>query len=180
MTTHDTEISETALARPDWRTVQDLQWVQPRRFVRHWELRDGETRLAFVWWRGAFRRGFGALTRDGAWRFAHPFFWNSMSILREGEDEPVVQARSRFLGRASIERRAGEALEWRRAGWLTHRFAVVTSEGLPLVSIALQRGFFRREASVRLEDAARALPDLEQLVLLGWVLALATQRPHAR
>jgi hypothetical protein len=180
VTIHDNEISEAALAVPDWRTLQDLVWVQPRRFVRHWELRAGDAKLAFVWWRGAFRRGFGALTRNGAWRFDHPFFWNSMSILREGEDEPVVQARSRFFGRASIERRAGDPLEWRRERWLSHRFLVETPEGLPLIRMTLRRGFFVREGSVALEDAARALPDLEQLLLLGWVLALATQRPHAR
>jgi hypothetical protein len=180
MTEHEGEISPTLLAVPDWRRVADLKWVQPRRFVRHWELRDGEEKLAFVWWRGAFHRGFSALARDGEWRLEHPFFWNSMSIRREGEDDPEIQARSRFLGRARIERRAGEELDWRREGWLTYRFLLQTVEGLPLIRFDSKRGFFRREAGVTLEDAARELPDLEQLILLGWSLVLATQRPHAR
>ena len=180
MTTHDTEISADLLAVPDWRRVQDLEWVQPRRFVRHWELRSGEQKLAFIWWRGAFHRGFSGLTRDGSWRFDHPFFWNSMSVRRESEDEAVIQARSRFFGRASLERRSGEALEWRRESWLSRRFVVQTVEGFPLVHFALQRGFFRREGAVTLEDAARELPDLEPLILLGWTLVLGTQRPHAR
>jgi len=180
MTENEGEISPTLLAVPDWRRVADLKWIQPRRFVRHWELRDGEERLAFVWWRGAFHRGLRALTRDGAWQLEHPFFWNSMSIRREGEVDPGIQARSRFFGRARIERRAGDELDWRRENWLSHGFLVQTVEGLPLIRFSAKRSFFRHEGAVALEDAARDLSDLEQLILLGWSLVLAAQRPHAR
>ena len=69
--------------------------------------------------------------------------------------------------------------DWRR-DWLSHRFLVQTVEGLPLIHFSLKPSFFRREGGVELEEAARGLPDLEQVILLGWSLVLATQRPHAR
>ncbi|HTO91649.1 MAG TPA: hypothetical protein VMJ70_11020 [Candidatus Sulfotelmatobacter sp.] len=170
--------SPADFAAVDWRRVDTLQWTQPRRFVRRWELNDGDQPVAALRWRGPWRPGFDAVTRGGAWQIDRSF-WLGLDLRRPGEEEPEIRVRASWLGRARIERSQGEAVRWRRDGWGFSRRRIETAEGTPLIHFQMDPGFFRHDGQIAIESEARSLPDLEPLILVGWGLLVSAHRQHA-
>lgn len=169
-------LSVPALVPLDAARVIALEWSQPRRIRRRWDLAADGAPIATLNWRGALRRGFVARTAEGEWRIDGGFFGRHR-IRREGEDGTRVTARSGFR-RARLEREGLEPLWWRREGWMGTWHVLENAEKFPLVHLRRRRGFLRTGGMVTLEDAGRALPDLVPLLLLGWTLALTETHHH--
>ena len=165
------------LREVSWDRVAGLEWRQPRRLARVWELMaDGEP-AAMMTWRGPWKRGFVARVASREWIVSEPFL-APMSIAPAEGEAFVVRTRPGWFGAATLERAAGESLRWRRENWLRRTFVTANAEGFPLLRTIGRREFLRFGAAVELEEAARRLPDLEALVLIGWALVLASARNH--
>lgn len=108
--------SELSLARFDAARVAVLEWKQPRRGRRDWELvADGAT-VATLVWRGPWRGGWIGNTAEGSWRIRHGFF-GRLDVSREDTGAPVADARRRGFRSVEIRRTEAEALRWRRTGF---------------------------------------------------------------
>src|SRR6185295_11337367 len=69
-----------------------LEWRQPRRGRRFWELvTDGET-VATLAWRGLWSRGWIGRTERDEWLVVHGFL-GRCRILRDSEPTPVANSR---------------------------------------------------------------------------------------
>lgn len=158
--------------------VASLEWRQPRRGRRSWELvADGEV-VATVSWRGPWRGGWIAHAAGSDWQVDHGFL-GRCRIVRDGEATPVATSRRWGFRSVQIQRASGETLIWRRVGFIRSEHRLENREGFPLFTLQRRRGFLRREGRLVLEDAGRGLPDMVPLVLLCWTLSLLEARAHA-
>lgn len=166
---------EPTLAPFDAARVATLEWRQPRRGRREWELiADGVT-VATLHRRGSLHV---ARTAGDPWRIRHGLL-GRCDITREGDDAPVADSRRRGFRTVEIRRANGESLLWRRTGFFRAVHRLENREGFPLVTEQVRRGFFLREGSLALEEAGRTLPDLLPLLLLLWALTQLEARAHA-
>lgn len=175
--THHAADVESGLVALDANRVAALEWTQPRRLHRRWELRGDGDLLATLTSR-PWHRGFFARTHSAVWSIRESLI-APLAILRDEATVPVARARRRGWRTLEIERTAGESLVWKRTSLLGTTQALENREGFPLLTFRRNRRFLAVHAEVRLEDAARALPDLEPLLMLGWALVLISSRSHA-
>ena len=167
-----------SLAALDPRRVASLEWRQPQRGRRAWELiADGDV-VGTLSWRGPWHRGWEAHAGGVAWSIEHGFL-GRCRIVRDGEATPVATSRRWGFRSVRIQRAAGETLTWRHVGFFHSEHRLENREGFPLFRLERRRGFLRREGRLVLEDAGRALVDVLPLVLLCWALSLLEARAHA-
>ena len=174
-----TEVTpEAALARFDPSRVATLEWKQPRRGHRVWELDADGALVATLTWSGPWRGGWIARTAGAAWRIRHGIF-GRCQVTREGDDVPVADSRRSGFRTVTIGRANGDPLFWRRSGFFRSEHRLENREGFPLLTEQVRRGLLRREGSIGLEEAGRTLPDLLPLLLLTWALTQLEARAHA-
>lgn len=174
---HDRKIADSSdkLSAVDWARVEKLEWVQPGLVARRWELvADGGT-TARIQSRGLWNQGYDAQSRRYSWRIHEPLF-GPVTIRRAGETEPIAVARIGWLGSGRIERAAGPALKWTRLGWRSRSHVLTNAERFPMFEVRTGLRLIRAGGSLHLEDAGRALPDLEALLVLGWSLLMIARR----
>jgi len=157
--------------------VGTLEWTQPHRGRRAWELSADGTRVARLDWRGGWTRGYSARTAEGEWTIVHELFGRLR--IEKSDGEPVASSRRNGFRTIAIERAAGETLVWRHAGWFRSEHRLENDERFPLLVLRWRHRFLRNEAALAVEEAGRSLPDLAPLLLLTWTLVLAAVRPHA-
>lgn len=165
------------LAPLDATRVAGLEWTQPHRGRRAWELSADGVLVARLEWRGLRKRGYAVRTADHEWAIVHELF-GRQRIEREN-GETIASSRRSGFRTTRIERAAGEALVWRRTGWFRSEHRLENRERFPLFVLRTRRDFLRREAVVTIEEAGRSLPDLLPLLLLTWPLMLARVPNHA-
>lgn len=160
----------------DWSQATDLEWQQPKRMRQAWELRAGQLLAITLEWRGPWKLGYVARGPSGEWQVRESI-WGKQAVVRAGEASPVAEARQGFM-KVKIRRAAGD-LVLRSEGWLGTTHVLENLERFRLFQIHRERGLLRTGANVTLEDASRALPDLEPMLILAWALVLAEKRSHA-
>lgn len=159
----------------DWRRVERVEWLQPARMARRWELHvDGE-RVIDYHAKGPFSAGRAESSIGSVWKVTSSI-WHRHSVTREDASAPAVQSGRLGFRNIQIRREAGEPLIWRIHGFFTPEYWIENDEKFPFVRFERRRSFLKHEAVVHLEDAGRELPDLEPLLLLGWVMSLTASR----
>lgn len=165
------------------RAGERVEWVQPRRFHRGWELRRRGVVVGRIepahWWGGSLRATLG--TR--VWHFKERWL-TRVELRREGAETPYATYRPGFLGRGAIHVAGGDRLEWRFAGMLglvARAHEIRTESDAMLVRFEHGRGFFKAEGTAQVSDAGARRADADVLLLLGVGLALfaAAHQAHA-
>ena len=173
-----TEVLEASLVRLDAARVATLEWKQPRRGHRQWELIADGALVGTLAWQGPWRGGWIARTAGATWRIRHGIF-GRCEVTREGDDLPVADSRRSGFRTVAIGRANGDPLFWRRTGFFRSEHRLENREGFVLFTERVQRGLLRREGSIAFEEAGRTLPDLLPLLLLAWALTQLEARAHA-
>ena len=150
-------------------------WEQPRRLSSRWRLTCDGAPVAALAVRALMFKHSRARFADGTWEVRHRFPFE-LVVGRAGETAAWGRYRPGWLVRGTVLRADGAPLLWRPDEFWMRRWSFATSEQLPLVHFRPRRTFLRHEAIVELEDAARRMPDLPQLLVLGWVLLLRRYR----
>jgi len=157
----------------------EWDWVQPRWYRSHWELRAGGATVATLDGSGMLGTRVTARFENAGWQFRSAWLLR-VNAFTVGGPEPVARFRGGWFGNGTLVLADSTSLLWRREDFWRHHYAVQTSDGLPLVHFRTRRGFMRYQCTVALEDAARRSPLLPLLLSLGWLLALHSLRSSGR
>jgi len=157
--------------RESWR------WIQPRRARWHWRLLQGARTVATLDRRGGFGTGSVARFRNATWRFRRQLPLDLL-VVPEGSEQPIARFRSGWLAGGRMLDGADAGLLWRPTNFWCTRWALMTPDRLPLLRFHERQGFFKVEASLEPEDAARRNPSLALWTALGWHLLVHRRRHH--
>ena len=168
-----------ALAPFDPGSRDEWAWRQPAALRAAWRLEAGGAPVLALTVHGLFRSRAELRSASNAWTL-RVRFPGGVRVQAEGAAGPALVYRPGWFEGGRIEREGRDPLLWRRESFWHHRWGVLTGEKLPLFH--LQRRLMplrlRREAGIELEDAARRLEDLPELLGLAWLLALRAKQGH--
>jgi hypothetical protein len=158
-------------------TGQELLWIQRTGFSRSYELRADAELLATLQFRGGTLADVE--TADGRWTFKRQGFWHQQITVRAtGSDEDIALFRPHWTGGGNFIAGNGTGVEFASANfwhsewsWKDRGHAVITYRG--------PRGLIKAEASMEVAPAAREVPNIAMLAVLGWYLILLFGRDMA-
>lgn len=161
--------------RDHWRA--GMTWRQPRPLVPEFELRRGAHLFAELTFTSGWTVQAEARAFDREWRLEQKGMWRrtvTMTDRRTGRE--VLELRLPVWRKATLNTPRGRSFT-AKAG-LTH-YRIEDEDGIILVRFPLKLRVFRFEADVELTERAADLPDLPDLVVAGWFLAILTSRQAA-
>lgn len=156
-----------------------FHWNQTRLFDSTYTLSDGQTTVAQL----TFPNTFGSLGRAetsiGAFTFKRIGFWHTRAtVRREGSDTDLaVFEHATWSGGGTLRLSDGRVIRITTNFWRS-RIEFQWENGLPLFRYETE-GFMRLGASIELEPAGAALPELLWLLSFGWYLVVMIQRDAA-
>lgn len=146
---------------------ETLAWSRTRAMRGEWRLVGaGGTHAVLVPRRG----DVVARTSHGTWRGSGDLR-RGKPLVREGASAPDVTFELVAFGADRLKRAAGVTLRWHANGLGSAR--IETEDGRVLLETR-RRGLFDGTVETRLSEAARALPDLDALVVMTGVLLLVS------
>jgi hypothetical protein len=159
-----------------------LAWRQPRARRREFVLEAGDAVLATLRTSG-YAASRGELTAAGR-RFTLRAAGRRVTVTAAagggggpGGGQVAVLHRSWTGARGTVELPGGERLAWARAGGWPPRWLLAGQAGQQLAAIRPRTRLARFEATVELDPAAAARPDLLPLLGLAW-FTLVAMRSH--
>jgi hypothetical protein len=161
---------------------ETFEFDQPRRTVAAWELHrggDAIARLARAHWWGT-RHVID--TPRGRW-WVNEGWLGRAELRRDGETSAAARYQAGWLFNGRVWLADGVTLRWRRIEWgvFWHgAWELRTEEEFPILRFRLRRGFLRVGGTIEIVQGAVERPGLEEALLLGWYLALATTRRHSQ
>lgn len=158
--------------RDHWRG--GMTWRQPRPFYPEFELRRGghlfaELEFPSGWILRATGKAF-----DRSWRLEQKGFWRrTVSMVDVHTGREVLELRLPVWRKAALTTSQGRTYT-ARAGFTHYR--IEDEDGMILVRFPFKFRLFRLEADVEVSERAAALPELPELVVAGWFLAVLVMR----
>ena len=153
-------------------TSHELVWTQSGcRNLEH-ELRAAGEVVAMLRWRGdSFAL---AETADGLWSIRRPVLRRSPVSIRAVESSgDIATFGSGWTGGGTLETSRERRFAWSAANYFWRsRWVWRGGDGTPLVHFESRQGLVKVEGRMRIEGAARDLPELDLLVTLGWYLTV--------
>ncbi|MFH1195708.1 MAG: hypothetical protein V1720_08330 [bacterium] len=162
---------------------EHLTWVQPKAIKHDYELRDQSE----VYGRLVFPKSFGTLAEiesaEGKWTLKRVgFIHTSVTIREDGKEENVgVFKPSGWGSRGTLELTSGKKYEWKLENFWATRFEIKDSSGNTVIKYQSGKDdsnisdMFKNQARVSFTEQARNLPELSQLILIGWYLIVMIQ-----
>jgi hypothetical protein len=150
----------------------ELRWTQPRTFSRAYELRTDEAvgTLTFPSMFGSLARGESG---DGCWTFKRLGFISTHVTIRpcHSNQNIAIFRNNTWSGGGVLEFPDGRRYLANSNFWQT-RYSIHTADELPLITFDRVRGITHLSSDVEIHDAARSLPELPWLIMLGWYLTV--------
>ena len=173
---------EPLAASPGWR----LQWAQPKRLERSFELRSGETRFATLVFRSAFGTLATATTADGEWTFKRVGFLNPrVTVRRAGAQEDLAVYQPRLWGGGRLACADGSSFSWKAVNFWSTQWMFADPGGRPILTFRegtedpKLADVLKTQAIVQFEGVDAAATSLSILVALGLYLILLHQQDGA-
>jgi hypothetical protein len=159
---------------------QELEWVQPHALRMEYELRAGDTVTATLHFRsslGSFATGTSA---DGSWTFKRVGFWQTQVTVRPSgqEIDLAVFKNNTWSGGGTLELPDGRKYLANTNFWAS-QYEFKTEADEALISYKKIGGILHMSAAVEIYPAAKDLPEMPWMVLLGWYLTVMMQRDSA-
>ncbi|MEO5989726.1 MAG: hypothetical protein ABIU54_13040 [Candidatus Eisenbacteria bacterium] len=146
-------------------------------FRRLYELRAGEELLATVESRALFNSAAVATTASGRSLLRHAgLFRGNVLLSAEDAGTPRITFHPGWVGKGIARCASGRELRWKRADFWGRAWRFEDASELGVLSFVRGPTWFRTAVSVEPSEAARALPELTDLTLLGFYLLLLMQR----
>ena len=149
---------------------EELEWVQPQALKRHHELRAGEQVVAVIdFERQTLATAFAA---GAAWTFKREGFWHPhVTVRKAGDGTQIAVFQPHFSGGGELKLSGGDVYALKIASFW-HSEWQWSHEGLVLVTTRRPSGLLKSSGIVDIPAGARAVPETELLVVLGWYLML--------
>ena len=155
----------------------DWVWSQPKLFRRFYELRAGEELLATIESRAIFNSAAIATTSTGRSLLRHAGLFRGCVLLSaEDAGEARITFQPGWFGAGSVRCAGGRELRWKRADLWGRSWRFEDAAEASVLAFVRRPSWFRAAVSVEPGEAARALPELADLALLGFYLLLLMQR----
>jgi hypothetical protein len=174
------------LMRPIAESVgKPLKWIQPTGLQGDFELRDGEDVLGTL----AVQSLTGTLAEgecgSGRWSFKRVgFFSPHITVRAAAGHENLAVFAPKVGGGGTLTFREGPVFAWTSGDIWRSSWDFRAEDGLILVSLRPSEGgglpdLLKTQAAAEVSIAARDLPQMPVLVLLGWYLVIMGQRDAA-
>lgn len=167
-------------------TSTRLEWIQPRRSERAFELKAGGEVVATLAFKSAFGTMAAAEAAGGRWTFKRVGFLNPRVTVREaGSEADRAVFHARWLGDGRLEFDYGAAFRWESTNFWATEWRFAAADGTPLVTLhpGLEKeglsDLFKTQAHVEITAGGAKAPELPVLVLLGWYLMILRQADAA-
>jgi hypothetical protein len=157
---------------------QVLVWVQPSALKQAFELRAGDEVIGtLVWQRSSLAT---AETAERRWSFKREGFWHPQVTVRSPDSEQNEGLfRPGWAGGGTLDLGNGRLLRLGAANFWHTQWDWQLPDGSAAVEFNSRSGFLKSGSEVKIDDGARALPELPLLVVLGWYLLVLFARDAA-
>jgi hypothetical protein len=155
---------------------EELSWTQPRFLASEYDLSRGSDVIGTL----RFRSGWGSLATaqiaKGCWTFKRLGFLKTRVSVRacESEDDLAVFRNATWKGGGTLELARGAAIQANTNFWHS-KYEFVGAGDEVLVTYRTHKGF-KLSGEMQILPAARSLPELPWIVMLGWYLAVMMHR----
>lgn len=148
-----------------------LAWSRPTRWEDRWQLVSERGVHAERWPTSVWKGELGVRFADSP-PFCIRSSWNGVPRLEvAGEEAPRLTHHAGWLGAAEWRRRGQPSLHWKREGLSAN--VLTAADGQPLLRCHQESaGFLMWSYVIQLEDQARALVDLPELLALTAYVAM--------
>ncbi len=153
-----------------------LHWRQPQWDQYAYRLESPRGLLALMQTVGFFKPTTTVHAAAGVYRL-QPRWSGGFKLFLEGEPEPRIDYQPGWWFEGRLERRGGEVLGWKRAGFT--RRQIETQDGFPLVTFADSREWFKSGSEITTHDALWRRDDAMELLIVGFAILVLTQRRHS-
>ena len=152
---------------------RELKWVQPHATTMSFELRDGEDVAATLRFRSLFGSFATAESADGAWTFKRIGFFQTKATVRalNSETDLGVFKNNTWKDGGTLEMPDGRKYRADTNLWAT-KCSFKTESGEVLIGFQKIGGILHMSSTVQIHEAARSLPELPWMTLLGWYLTV--------
>jgi len=159
---------------------QELIWTQPNAFKEEYELRGDDNLVGTLKFRSAFGSLAIAETAEGCWTFKRVGFFSTRVSVRtcDSETDIAVFKNNTWSGGGTLELPNGRTYRASTNFWQT-KLELISEYDQLVLSYSDIGGFFRRTASVKIEQTAVQMSDLPWIVMLSWYLVVMMQRDSA-
>jgi hypothetical protein len=166
------------------RVVEEaLVWVQPKTFVRWFELRAPDDEPAATL---RFETALGTLataeSAEGRWTFKRVGFLNVRVTVREvGSETNLAVYEPKLWGDGVLRFPDGRTYEWKAMNFWGTQWCFADAQGQVVFAFKPERDrpklseLFKTQADVEVGPAGQGLAELALLVLLGWYLVILQQ-----
>ncbi len=152
---------------------RELKWIQPHATKMEFELKDGEETAATLRFRSLFGSFATAESADGAWTFKRIGFFQTKATVRAlgSETDLGVFKNNTWKDGGTLELPDGRRYPADTNLWAT-KCSFKTEAGAPLIGFQKIGGVLHMSSFVQIHEAARGIPELPWMTLLGWYLTV--------
>jgi hypothetical protein len=148
---------------------QDLEWVQPTRLRRAWDLRSGAETVAMLRWQQTFGSLALGEAANGRWYFKrHGFIPPRITARAERSARDPVTLQLGWLGKGELQTPDGRRFRWTPIGLLYRRWTMSTDAGSVVLRYHTHIELLRKGATLRVERTSVSIAHLSLLAILGW------------
>ena len=156
---------------------EQLTWVQPARLHQAFELHASDDVVATL--RFDKRSLATGETSNKRWTFNRQGFWRPSVTISVPDSDVTALFKPAWKGGGSLELPQGGALRFGAANFWRSQWEWSDGDANPLVHFKSNSRLMRTEGRVDIEAGARAVPELQLLVVLGWYLVILSSRDAA-
>lgn len=156
---------------------RDLFWVRTKVFSRRHVLLCQGQAVAMLAFQGWLHRQAVAETAEGRFLLESVGWVGREVVVRDADSSrDVARFRGGWLGAGRLTFENGDEYFWRATHFWGWTWAFTGENGDPLVIFHSRPFALRRECRVQIESEARRITGLPVMIVLGWMLTLATRR----
>ena len=154
---------------------QEMTWTKTKSkgvFKPEYELRAGNDVLATLRWKEAFGSLAEGETTSGRWTFKRcGFFRPRVTVRPAGQDvDAAVFILTQWDGSGLVEFPDGRKFRWFRTSFWSATYTFAELHGATLLQF--DPNWLGTSAKLEIKPAAKSLPELSLLALLGWYLLI--------
>ena len=151
---------------------QELNWAQPRKHKRDYELRAGEEVVATLRWEKP-RQAAAGESAEGRWTFQRQGFLHQHVEARLAESTlEIARFQPIWRGGGTLELPDGQRFGLRPTSFWNAEWAWTTAQNDILLRIKRAARPGQTKGQIDLLPGASAIPELSLLILLGWYLII--------